>query len=110
MREKLARYSLAREHRRGGPKAVLFGHLLGITLADVDHLEAEIRRGVTIHPVSRAWTTPYGEQCTVRIPVRGVGIHQGHVAVVTTGWQLRYVGDRPRLVSAYIKGKRATWQ
>ena len=22
---------------------------------------------------------------------------------VTTGWELRYVGDRPRLVTAYIK-------
>lgn len=108
MREKLERYSLAKGHRRGGPKAVLFERLLGITLDDVDHLEAAIRRGVTIHPVVRAWETPYGQQCAVRIPVSGVGIQQRNVMVVTTGWQLRYVGDRPRLVSAYIKGRRAT--
>lgn len=61
MRLKLATYSLATEHDVGGPKAVLFARLLGITRDHVDHL-------------------------------------------VTTGWELRYVGDRPRLVTAYIKG------
>lgn len=105
MRRKLATYSLAMGHEVGGPKAYLFKQLLGITLAEPDHLDAQIRRGVTIHPVSRVRETAYGQQCTVRIPVRGVGIHQMNVMVVTTGWQLRYVGDRPRLVSACIKRK-----
>lgn len=105
MREKLERYSLAMDHDDGGPKAYLFKQLLSITLADRDHLAAEIERGVAIHPITRAWETPFGQQCQVRIPVRGVDIHQSHVMFVTTGWQLRYVGDRPRLVTAYIKGK-----
>lgn len=42
MHEKLERYSLATGHDVGGPKAVLFELLLGITLEHVDHLEAEI--------------------------------------------------------------------
>jgi len=105
VRRKLATYSLAVGHDEGGPKAYRFEQLLGITLDHLDHLETEIRRGVMIHPVIKAWETLYGQQCTVRIPVHGVGIHHGNVTVVTTGWQLRYVGDRPRLVSAYIKGK-----
>jgi hypothetical protein len=108
VRRKLATYSLVLDHEDGGPKAYLFKQLLGITLASLDHLEAEIRRGATLHPVSRVWETPWGQRCQVRIPVRGVGIHQMRVMVVTTGWELRYVGDRPRLVTAYIKGKRAT--
>jgi hypothetical protein len=32
----------------------------------------------------------------------GVRIHERRVVLVTTGWKLRYVGDRPRLVTAFI--------
>ncbi len=95
MRRKLATYSLATGHEDGGPKAVLFKLLLGITLADIDHLAGEILRGVRGEPVTRAWMTPYGMQCQVRVPVRGVGMHRARVEAVTTGWQLRYVEDRP---------------
>ncbi len=108
VRRKLATYSLALGHDSGGPKAYLFKQLLGITLADVDHLVAEIECGVLDEPVTRVWEIPYGQRCQVLIPVRGVGIQQTSVMVVTTGWLLRYVGDQPRLVTAYIKGKRAT--
>lgn len=105
MRRKLATYSLALEHDVGGPKAVLFKLLLGITLEHIDHLEAEIRREVRRQPVTRVWKTPFGQRCQVLVPVRGVHIHHSHVMDVTTGWMLRYVGDRPRLVTAYIKGR-----
>jgi uncharacterized protein DUF6883 len=108
VRRKLAGYSLAIEHESGGPKAYLFQQLLGITLADLDHLVAEIEGGILGEPVTRVWEIPYGQRCQVLIPVRGVGIHHGRVMVVTTGWLLRYVGDYPRLVTAYIKGKRAS--
>lgn len=106
MREKLARYSLAKGHKDGGPKAYLFEQLLGITLADLDHLAVELERGLLTNPVVRAQLKPDGTvSCGVRIPVRGVRIHQHRVMPVTTGWELRYVGDRPRLVTAYIKGR-----
>ncbi len=106
MRRKLATYSLAIGHEDGGPKAVLFELVLGITLADIDHLAGEILAGVLVTPVTTVRPNPpYGVNCGVLVPVRGVGIHQARVMGVTTGWELRYVGDRPRLVSAYIKGK-----
>lgn len=106
MREKLARYSLALGHDDGGPKAYLFEQLLGIALAEVDHLAAEIRAGVLGTPVSRVRDKPpYGVSCQVLVPVRGVGIHETRVMAVTTGWELRYVGDRPRLVGACITGR-----
>lgn len=108
MRTKLEQYSLAIRHESGGPKAYLFKQLPGITIADVDHLEAAIRAGVTQVPVGRVHRNPpHGVGCQVLIPVRGVGVHHTRVMVVTTGWELRYVGDRPRLVSAYIKGSRS---
>jgi len=106
VRRKLATYSLALGHEDGGPKAALFALLLGITPSEIDHLEAEIRRGVVMPPVFRMRPNPpHGVSCGVLVPVRGVGIHRARVMHVTTGWELRYVGDRPRLVTAYIKGK-----
>ncbi len=106
MRDKLRRYSLALGHKDGGPKAYLFKQLLGITLAEIEYLAAEIRRGVSSHPVTRVTEKPDGTiTCGVFVPVRGVGIHQRRVLLVITGWELRYVGDRPRMVTAYIKGR-----
>jgi hypothetical protein len=106
VRRKLATYSLAMDHTRGGPKAHLFKQLLGITLGDLDHLATEIERELPSCRVTRVHKKPEGlVGCGVLIPVRGVGIHQTRVMVVTTGWELRYVGDRPRLVTAYIKGR-----
>jgi len=109
VRDKLRRYSLAMRHDSGGPKAVLFELLLGITLADIEHLAMEIERTLPEHPVTRVFEKPDGKVgCGVVLPVTGVGIHQGRVMPVTTGWELRYVGDRPRIVTAYIKGKKVT--
>lgn len=106
MRDKLERYSLAMEHEDGGPKAFRFRELLGITLTELEHLTAAIQRGLPLHPVTRVQVKPTGTVgCGVVIPVRGVGIHETRVMPVTTGWELRYVGDKPRLVTAYI-GRR----
>jgi len=103
---KLETYSLVLDHTDGGPKAFRFQRLLGITHRDVDHLAVQIGGGVLRHPITAVrGNAPHGIGCTVLIPVTGVGIHERRVMVVTTGWQLRYVGDRPRLVTAYIKGR-----
>jgi hypothetical protein len=101
--DKLARYSLAIGHRDGGPKAYRFRKVLGITLVDIDHLVTDIAAGVLTEPVTRVRPKPDGTVgCGVLVPVRGVDIHERRVVLVTTGWKLRYVGDRPRLVTAYI--------
>jgi filamentous hemagglutinin len=100
---KLETYSLVPDHPKGGHKAYVFERALGITPEAVDHLAAEIMRGLATQPVTRVWMTPHGLNCQILVPARGVGIHHERVVTVTTGWELRYVGDRPRLVSAYIK-------
>lgn len=103
VREKLERYSLAVGHRDGGPKAYRFRQVLGITLADVQHLATEISAGLLTEPVTSVRPKPDGTVgCGVLVPVRGVHIHENRVVAVTTGWELRYVEDRPRLVTAYI--------
>jgi hypothetical protein len=40
--------------------------------------------------------------CEVRIGVAGLREHRDRVVSVTTSWELRHAGDRPRLVTAYI--------
>lgn len=46
VREKLIGYSLDWAHKDGGPKARGFEQILGITISDVDYLEARIRVGI----------------------------------------------------------------
>ena len=106
MHHKLETYSLVLDHERGGDKAHVFERALGITHLEVDYLAAQILRGLTTQPVTNVEMTPWGLSCGVQIPVCGVGIHDGRVLPVTTGWELRYVGDRPRLVNAYIRKRR----
>jgi hypothetical protein len=47
----------------------------------------------------------HGYNCTVLIPVRGLGRHADRVALVLTSWQIRWDGDAPRLVTAYVTDK-----
>ena len=46
MRVNLATYSMDVNHKKGGPKARGFERILGITIEDIDYLEAEILAGV----------------------------------------------------------------
>lgn len=103
MHHKLETYLLVAGHIRGGPKAVRFRQLLSITHGDMNHLAAEIAAGVLTEPLSRVVFKVDGTLgCGVLVPVHGVRIHQRRVVLVTTGWELRYVGDKPRLVTAFI--------
>jgi hypothetical protein len=59
--------------------------------------------GILVHSVTAVRSNPpWGTNCNVIVPVRGLREHAGHVAVVLTSWELRYEGDAPRLVTAYI--------
>lgn len=45
---------------------------------------------------------PFGLNCDLIIPVRGLGDRADRIANVLTSWELRHEDDRPRLVTAYI--------
>jgi hypothetical protein len=51
--EKLRRYSLVPSHEVGGPKANGFLVILGIDLASIDYLVAQVRAGLTHTPISK---------------------------------------------------------
>jgi hypothetical protein len=45
---------------------------------------------------------PFGLNCNVIVPVRGLGERADRIAKVLTSWELRYEGDSPRLVTAFV--------
>lgn len=101
--EKLGTYALATGHSVGGHKARAFQQILAITVDDVDYLASALLAGVLDHPVTAVRrNAPWGINCNVIIPVQGLREHAERVARVLTSWELRYEGDRPRLVTAFI--------
>ena len=44
----------------------------------------------------------HGFHCEVIVQVRGLRDRADRVANVLTAWQIRWEGDRPRLITAYI--------
>lgn len=105
IREKLVAYSLNLDHEVGGPKAAGFERILGIVRADVEYLVEALRAGVLSAPISDVRdNAPFSVLCEVRVPVAGLREHRDRVVAVTTSWELRHADDRPRMVTAYIKG------
>jgi hypothetical protein len=103
--EKLVTYSLNLDHSSGGPKAKGFQQVLGITLADVDHLAHALTTGVLIATITEVRVSPSATfTCGVLVPVVGLHERSTRVISVKTGWHLRHADDRPRLVTAYISG------
>ncbi|MGA8363227.1 MAG: DUF6883 domain-containing protein [Solirubrobacteraceae bacterium] len=104
VRVKLETYSLDITHKDGGPKALGFELILGITIDAIDYLEGQIMGRVLDTPVSEVRDNPpYGVNCVVNIQVRGIGAQAGRVINVRTAWLISTAGDPPRLVSAYPK-------
>jgi hypothetical protein len=104
VRYKLETYSLDLTNKVGGPKAKGFQVILGITLDDIDYLAAKILADVLNAPITEIRdNAPYGVNCVVAIPIRGLGARTDRVIAVLTAWQIIEPGDAPRLVTAYIK-------
>lgn len=105
VQEKLAGYSLNREHADGRHKAVLFEAVLDITAADVDYLAESLIAGIADTPIRVVRkNAPHGYLCEVRISVRGLRARSDRTALVLTAWEIAWDGDAPRLVTALIKG------
>lgn len=101
--EKLRDYSLNLAHGVGGDKAVGFLQILGISSDDVEYLAAVLLDGARELPVTAVrGNAPFGLNCNVIVPVRGLGEGADRVANVMTSWELRHEDDRPRLVTAFI--------
>jgi hypothetical protein len=102
VRRKLAVYSLNMTHEDGGPKALGFKSILGITLGDLDYLTHSIEVGVRATPVESVRANPpHGFNCIVVVRVQGLHEKRARITDVRTAWQVVDRGARPRLVSAF---------
>jgi hypothetical protein len=101
---KLSGYSLDVEHPRG--KATAFAQALGLTVDDLEYLTDALLTAVRTRPVSGV--RPAGEHgfhCEVIVRVRGLRERAESVANVLTAWQIRWDGDAPRLITAYVTSR-----
>lgn len=104
IRKKLIDYSLNPTHERGGAKARGFQQILGITFEDADYLEAEIRAGILIKPVTGIRPAiPTGFNCLVKVPIRGISAKSNRLVTVRTAWLLSEPGAFPRMTTAFLK-------
>ena len=104
VRRKLLGYALDAAHEDGGPKARGFERILGIKIEDIDYLEGAIQTGILVVPISSArHNPPWGVNCVVMVPVRGLGGKSGRVVNVRTAWALKSPSVSPRLASAFPK-------
>jgi hypothetical protein len=101
VQEKLLNYSLKAGHPRG--KAEAFAQVLAVTAEDLDYVAEALVNGIRRTPVSGVRPAGlHGFHCEVIVQVRGVRDRADRVANVLTAWQIRWDGDRPRLITAYI--------
>jgi hypothetical protein len=101
VQEKLLNYSLKAGHPRG--KAEAFARALAVTADDLEYLAEALLTGV--RTTSMSGVRPAGVDgfhCEVIVQVRGLRDRADRVANVLTAWQIRWEGDRPRLITAYI--------
>jgi hypothetical protein len=104
VRYKLATYSLDVTNRDGGPKARGFKLILGITIEDIEYLEAQILARILDTPIGEVRDNPpHGINYVVDIQVRGIGAKAESVITVRTVWIISAPGDPPRLVTALPK-------
>lgn len=104
VREKLAGYSLNMAHRDGGPKARAFERILGMTIDDLDHLEAAIHDGIGATEMSSVrHNPPYGYNCVVEFPLGGRGEKSGRTARLRTVWRVAAPDSPPHLTTAYLR-------
>ena len=104
VREKLADYSLNMTHTDGRPKARGFERILGITIAEIDHLEAAILAGIDETPIgSVRHNPPYGYNCVVDLALGGLGEKSGRTAELRTVWRIAEAGSPPRMTTAYLR-------
>lgn len=104
VRYKLGTYSLDIKHDAGGPKAQGFALILGITLANIDYLAAQIMDGILRTPIGAVEDRPpHGTNCIVDLHIRGLNAHSHRIVNVRTAWLVADADTPPRLVSAYVK-------
>lgn len=104
VRQKLLDYSLEVSHETGGPKALGFERILGITRDHVDYVEQSIRIGILGAPVySIRQNSPFGINCVVEFPIHGIGAKRLRTVNLRTTWIFVEATACPRMLTAFLR-------
>jgi len=96
---KLSDYCLNPEHPRGQHKARVFAAALGLTLSDVNYLEAALRKAALTDAAEHDLKDKYGQRYRLDFVLEG---HSEQSALVRSAWIIRTGEDFPRLVTSYV--------
>jgi hypothetical protein len=84
-------------------KAEGFARALAVTADDLEYVAAALLSGLRKTPVSGVRPAGmHGFHCEVIVQVGGLRHRADRVANILTAWQIRWDGDPPRLITAYL--------
>jgi hypothetical protein len=92
-------------HETGRHKAKVLARAFGLEFsdADVEYLRSALSAGLASGTVVCSMASEFGTKYKVSIAITG---KIGHVVDVETGWILDAGSDTPRLLTAYLSGKK----
>ena len=99
-RRKLVAYALDPEAPRGRHKALVFGHTLGYTLDNWQHLLVQLEMLAPDAEVRPHTVDAYGHRYAADLLITGAN---GRQAIVCTGWIVPPQKDVVRLVTLWVK-------
>lgn len=97
--EKIFKYTLDKEHKTGGPKAIAFEKALGYNISNGSELIANIRQCLPALDCTTIRKTRFGTQYSGDVMMRGPN---GKTAKVRIAWQIDYGEEVPHLTSIYV--------
>jgi len=102
---KIRGYVLSFENEEGRHKARVLSAAFGLTDSDADvaYLASALVDALPRGIVARERETKWGKKFDVELAITG---RNAHVENISTTWQYDHGSDRPRLVTAFLRGKR----
>ena len=103
--EKVRGYVLNFDSETGQHKARVVAAAFGLTANedDIKFLSLALVAALPNGVVSRVHETKWGTKFDVELVITG---RNGHVEAMSTTWQYDHGSDRPRLVTAFLRGKK----
>ena len=103
--EKITGYIFCQDNEKGKHKARVLAKAFGLEFnaEDAEYLRSALAKGLASGVVIGAQESAYGLKYKVNIAITG---KNGHIEDVETGWILDDGSDTPRLLTAYLRGRK----
>ncbi|NJL89955.1 MAG: hypothetical protein HC916_09335 [Coleofasciculaceae cyanobacterium SM2_1_6] len=101
---KLIKYSLNKNHKDGGNKAIMFEQYLGFTPENYQLLLEQIQSKVMDAEAVIGYYDEYGQRYRVDILI--VGVELGQQEIVRTGWLVDPDNNIAKLTTVFIRSRK----